>query len=59
MKGIRVQSRSSLTRKTVRLRGRTLFIDLKERTWTFIVLDWRPQQRSNVHDRTELWGAFP
>ncbi len=44
--------------KTVPPGGHTLFIDLKEKNWTFIVSDWQPQQRFNPGDKTKLWGAF-
>lgn len=44
--------------KTVPAGGHTLFIDLKERNWTFIVSDWQPQQRFNPGDKTKLWGSF-
>ena len=44
--------------KTVPPGGHTLFIDLKEHNWTFIVSDWQPQQRFNPGDKTKLWGAF-
>ncbi|MFN7983818.1 MAG: DUF2911 domain-containing protein [Vicinamibacterales bacterium] len=44
--------------KTVPPGGHTLFIDLKERNWTFIVSDWQPQQRYNPGDKTKLWGSF-
>ncbi len=38
--------------------GYTLFIDLKERGWTFIVSGWQPQRQYNPGDRTALWGSF-
>jgi hypothetical protein len=38
--------------------GHTLFVDLKENNWTFIVSDWQPQQRFNPGDKTRLWGSF-
>ena len=44
--------------KTVPAGGHTLFIDLKENSWTFIVSDWQPQQRYNPGDKTKLWGSF-
>ena len=44
--------------KTVPPGGHTLFVDLKENDWTFIVSDWQPQQRYNPGDKTRLWGAF-
>jgi hypothetical protein len=44
--------------KTVPAGGHTLFIDLKENNWTFIVSEWQPQQKYNPGDRTKLWGAF-
>lgn len=44
--------------KTVPAGGHTLFIDLKEHNWTFIVSDWQPQQRFNPGDKTKLWGSF-
>jgi Protein of unknown function (DUF2911) len=44
--------------KTVPPGGHTLFVDLKENNWTFIVSDWQPQQRYNPGDKTKLWGAF-
>lgn len=44
--------------KTVPAGGHTLFIDLKEHNWTFILSDWQPQQRFNPGDKTKLWGSF-
>lgn len=44
--------------KTVPAGGHTLFIDLKEGAWTFIVSDWQPQQRFNPGDKSKLWGSF-
>lgn len=44
--------------KTVPAGGHSLFIDLKENAWTFIVSDWQPQQRFNPGDKSRLWGAF-
>lgn len=44
--------------KTVPAGGHTLFIDLKQNNWTFIVSDWEPQQRFNPGDKTKLWGAY-
>ena len=44
--------------KTVPAGGHTLFIDLKERNWTFIVSDWEPQPKYNPGDKTRLWGAY-
>jgi len=44
--------------KTVPAGGHTLFVDLKENNWTFIVSDWQPQQKYNPGDRTKLWGSF-
>jgi hypothetical protein len=44
--------------KTVPAGGHTLFVDLKENSWTLIVSDWQPQQRFNPGDKTKLWGAF-
>lgn len=44
--------------KTVPAGGHTLFVDLKENNWTFIVSDWEPQSHYNPADRTRLWGSF-
>lgn len=44
--------------KTVPAGGHTLFIDLKENNWTFIVSDWQPQVRYDPGDKTKLWGAY-
>ena len=44
--------------KTVPAGGHTLFVDLKENNWTFIVSDWQPQQKYNPGDKTKLWGSF-
>lgn len=44
--------------KTVPAGGHTLFIDLKEDGWTFIVSDWEPQRQYNPGDKTRLWGSF-
>jgi hypothetical protein len=47
-----------LNGKTVPPGGHSLFVDLKENAWTFIVSDWQPQQRFNPGDKTKLWGSF-
>ena len=44
--------------KTVPSGGHTLFVDLKENNWAFIVSDWQPQQQYNPGDKTKLWGSF-
>lgn len=44
--------------KTVPAGGHTLFIDLKENDWTFIVSEWQPQPRWDPNDKTRLWGSF-
>jgi len=44
--------------KTVPPGGHSLFVDLKENNWTFIVSDWQPQQQYDRGDRTKLWGSF-
>lgn len=44
--------------KTVPAGGHTLFVDLEERAWTFIVSDWEPQRRYNPDDKTRLWGSY-
>jgi Protein of unknown function (DUF2911) len=43
---------------TVPAGGHTLFVDLKEGRWTFIVSDWEPQPKYNPGDKTRLWGSF-
>jgi len=47
-----------ITGKTVPAGGHTLFVDLKEGQWTFIVSDWEPQPKFNPGDKTRLWGSF-
>lgn len=44
--------------KTVPAGGHTLFVELKEGTWTLIVSDWEPQARFNPADKTRLWGSY-
>lgn len=44
--------------KTVPAGGHTLFVELKEGTWTLIVSDWEPQTRFNPADKTRLWGSY-
>ena len=44
--------------KTVPPGGHSLFVDLKENNWTFIVSDWQPQKQYDRGDRTKLWGSF-
>lgn len=44
--------------KTVPAGGHTLFIELKEKNWTFIVSNWEPQTHYNPADKTRLWGSF-
>jgi hypothetical protein len=44
--------------KTVPAGGHTLFVELKEDSWTFIVSDWEPQTKYNPGDKTRLWGSF-
>jgi len=44
--------------KTVRPGEYSLFIDLKERDWTFVVSTWPAQQTYDPNNKNELWGAY-
>ena len=36
----------------------SLFIDLKENNWTFIVSSWAAQQKFDANNKEALWGAY-
>jgi hypothetical protein len=36
----------------------TLFVDLKEHDWTFVVSRWAAQAKYDPNNKTELWGAY-
>lgn len=36
----------------------TLFVDLKENDWTFVVSRWAAQLKYDPNNKTELWGAY-
>lgn len=36
----------------------TLFVDLKENDWTFVVSRWPAQSKYDPNNKTELWGAY-
>jgi Protein of unknown function (DUF2911) len=36
----------------------TLFVDLKEHDWTFVVSRWPAQKTYDPNNKTELWGAY-
>jgi len=44
--------------KTVPAGEYSLFIDLKEKNWTFVVSSWAAQARYDPNDKTALWGAY-
>jgi len=44
--------------KTVAPGEYSVFIDLKENSWTFIVSSWAAQQKYDPKDKTALWGAY-
>jgi Protein of unknown function (DUF2911) len=36
----------------------SVFIDLKENDWTFVLSSWPAQQRYDANNKTELWGSY-
>lgn len=44
--------------KTIAPGEYSLFIDLKENNWTFIVSSWAAQATYDVRNREALWGAY-
>jgi len=36
----------------------SLFIDLKQGDWTFVVSRWPAQQKYDPNNKTELWGSY-
>ena len=36
----------------------SLFVDLKEHDWTFVVSRWPAQQKYDPNNKTELWGSY-
>jgi DUF2911 family protein len=44
--------------KTVPAGEYSLFIDLKEKNWTFVVSSWAAQARYDPNDTSALWGAY-
>jgi len=44
--------------KTVAAGEYSLFIDLKEQGWTFVVSSWPAQQQYDPNNKTALWGSY-
>ena len=44
--------------KTIAAGEYTLFIDLKENNWTFVVSTWPAQIVEDMRNRTALWGSY-
>lgn len=44
--------------KTVPPGEYTIFIDIKENNWTFVVSAWAAQQKYDAGNKTALWGAY-
>ena len=44
--------------KTVAPGEYSLFIDLKERNWTFVVSSWAAQARYDPNNKDALWGSY-
>ena len=44
--------------KTVAPGEYSLFIDLKENNWTFVVSNWGAQTKDDPQNKEALWGAF-
>ncbi|HTM26306.1 MAG TPA: DUF2911 domain-containing protein [Vicinamibacterales bacterium] len=44
--------------KTVAPGEYSLFVDLKEHNWTFVVSSWPAQERYDPNNREALWGAY-
>jgi len=36
----------------------SLFVDLKQNDWTFVVSRWPVQQKYDPNNKTELWGSY-
>lgn len=36
----------------------SLFVDLKENNWTFVVSRWAAQQKYDPNNKQELWGSY-
>ena len=44
--------------KTVAAGEYSLFVDLKERQWTFVVSTWPAQDKYDPNNKEALWGAY-
>jgi hypothetical protein len=44
--------------KTVAPGEYSLFVDLKERQWTFVVSTWPAQEKYDPNNKEALWGAY-
>ncbi|MBP6715859.1 MAG: DUF2911 domain-containing protein [Acidobacteria bacterium] len=44
--------------KTVPAGEYSVFIDLKEGAWTFVLSNWAHQKTYNPQNKTELWGSY-
>lgn len=44
--------------KTLQPNVYTLFIDLKDNKWTFVVTTWPAVQHWDPNNKTELWGSY-
>jgi Protein of unknown function (DUF2911) len=48
----------SIAGKPVPVGEYSLFVDLKERSWTFVVSSWAAQDHYDPNNRQALWGAY-
>jgi len=44
--------------KTIAPGEYSLFVDLKENAWTFVVSSWAAQAKYDPNDKAALWGAY-
>lgn len=44
--------------KTIAAGEYSLFIDLKENNWTFVVSTWAAQQKYDAQNKEALWGSY-
>ena len=55
---LKTEAALSIGGKTVAVGEYSLFVDLKEHAWTFVVSSWPAQEKYDPNNHAALWGAY-
>ena len=55
---LRTEAPLSIGGKTVPAGEYSVFIDVKEGAWTFVLSNWGAQKKYDPNNKTDLWGSF-